>query len=142
MTTNTKKVSKIITAQFDAWSYGPRLTPAERKASKLYVVSQAKPIEEPVDQDKVDEAFKLECIRTRIQELETELKELRSQLSVEPKVSTYKKPINLGVGNFINNLIETGLGNTEILKKVEEHYGNKNTTYACVAWYRNKVNQS
>ena len=139
MTTNTKK---IIKATFDAWSYGPKLTPAEKKASKLYVVSQAKPTEEPVDQDKVDEDFKLECIRTRIQELEAELKELRSSLPQETKVSTYKKPVNLGVGDFIKNLISLGDGNSVILKKVEEHYGNKNTTYACVAWYRNKVNQS
>lgn len=49
---------------------------------------------------------------------------------------------NEGVGQFIRKLIAEGLGNKEILSIVHEQYGNKNTTYACVAWYRNKMKKT
>lgn len=76
-------------------------------------------------------------IKTEIAMLESKLIELRSLLPVEPK--TFKKAINKGVGDLIRSYILEGLGNTEILPKVHAYYGNTNTTYACVAWYRNKM---
>lgn len=45
---------------------------------------------------------------------------------------------NAGVWLNVKMLLEQGLTNKEILVKLEELYGNTNTTYACVAWYRNK----
>ena len=54
-------------------------------------------------------------------------------------VDKVKVEKNEGVGTFIKKLIGEGLGNKEILKIVHEQYGNENTTYACVAWYRNKM---
>ena len=80
---------------------------------------------------------KIEEIKTAISLLESKLIELRALLPVEPK--TFKKAINKGVGDFIRSYILEGLSNTEILPKVHAHYGNTNTTYACVAWYRNKM---
>lgn len=80
---------------------------------------------------------KIEEIKTEIAILESKLIELRALLPVEPK--TFKKAINKGVGDFIRSYILEGLSNTEILPKVHAHYGNTNTTYACVAWYRNKM---
>jgi hypothetical protein len=80
---------------------------------------------------------KIEEIKTAISLLESKLIELRALLPVEPK--THKKAINKGVGDFIRSYILEGLSNTEILPKVHAHYGNTNTTYACVAWYRNKM---
>ena len=80
---------------------------------------------------------KIEEIKTAISLLESKLIELRALLPVEPK--THKKAINKGVGDFIRSYILEGLGNTEILPKVHAHYGNTNTTYACIAWYRNKM---
>ena len=139
---NTKKATKIISAQFDAWTYGPKFGPTEKKAAELYLIETAKIVEPVLADESIRlEAFKIECIKTRVQELEAELKELKAQLPVEPKVSSYKKPMNLGVGALVVDLINQGLGNKDVLAKVEEHYGNKNTTYACVAWYRNKLNQ-
>lgn len=63
--------------------------------------------------------------------------EVEPQVEVKPKVEK-----NDGVGIFIRNLINEGLSNKDILKIVHEQYGNKNTTYACVAWYRNKMKKS
>ena len=57
----------------------------------------------------------------------------------EAKVKAEK---NEGVGQFIRNLISEGLNNKAILAIVHEQYGNTNTTYACVAWYRNKMKKS
>jgi len=85
------------------------------------------------------EVKRIEAIKAKIAALEEQLKELRTQLPIETKESAYKKPINVGVGDFIKERINLGLGNTDILKQVHEHYGNANTTYACVAWYRNKM---
>jgi hypothetical protein len=83
------------------------------------------------------EEVKIEEIKTAIALLESKLIELRALLPVEPK--THKKAINKGVGDLIRGYIQDGLTNTEILPKVHAHYGNTNTTYACVAWYRNKM---
>lgn len=53
-----------------------------------------------------------------------------------------KSDKNEGVGLFIRKLISEGLSNKAILEIVHEQYGNKNTTYACVAWYRNKMKKA
>lgn len=76
-----------------------------------------------------------------------ETKSLVAQLVeqvVEAKVEEVKEKSekNEGVGLFIRKLISEGLGNKQILDIVHEQYGNKNTTYACVAWYRNKMKKS
>lgn len=64
-------------------------------------------------------------------------------VDAEPaKVEEAKSEKNEGVGQFIRKLIAEGLGNKEILNIVHEQYGNKNTTYACVAWYRNKMKKA
>ena len=58
------------------------------------------------------------------------------------EAGTVKAEKNEGVGQFIRKLIAEGLGNKAILDIVHEQYGNKNTTYACVAWYRNKMKKA
>ena len=58
------------------------------------------------------------------------------------EVTKAKVEKNEGVGQFIRNLISEGLGNKEVLKIVHEQYGNTSTTYACVAWYRNKMKKT
>ena len=60
-------------------------------------------------------------------------------LKTKKPVTNYKKGENIGVGAFIKARISQGKGNAEILKEVHSHYGNTNTTYACVAWYRNDM---
>ena len=57
-------------------------------------------------------------------------------------VEASKSEKNEGVGQFVRKLIGEGLSNKAILEIVHEQYGNKNTTYACVAWYRNKMKKA
>ena len=65
------------------------------------------------------------------------LEEVKEETKPEVKVEK-----NQGVGAFVRKLIAEGLTNTAILKIVHEQYGNTNTTYACVAWYRNKMKKA
>ena len=66
------------------------------------------------------------------------LEEIKAE-ETKPEVKVEK---NQGVGAFVRKLIAEGLTNTAILKIVHEQYGNTNTTYACVAWYRNKMKKA
>ena len=73
--------------------------------------------------------------------LQQEVKPLDEVKTVEVKTEI-KVEKNQGVGAFVKKLIAEGLTNTAILKIVHEQYGNKQTTYACVAWYRNKMKKA
>ena len=46
---------------------------------------------------------------------------------------------NIGVGDFVREKIFEGLDNKSIVEECEKKYGNSNTTYGCVVWYRNKM---
>lgn len=73
--------------------------------------------------------------------LQQEVKPLEEAKAEETKAEV-KVEKNQGVGAFVRKLIAEGLTNTAILKIVHEQYGNTNTTYACVAWYRNKMKKA
>ena len=73
--------------------------------------------------------------------LQQEVKPLEETKAEETKPEV-KVEKNQGVGAFVRKLIAEGLTNTAILKIVHEQYGNTNTTYACVAWYRNKMKRA
>lgn len=64
------------------------------------------------------------------------------EVKVEDKPATIQVEKNVGVGQFVRKLIADGMANKDILKVVHEQYGNTNTTYACVAWYRNKMKKT
>lgn len=68
-------------------------------------------------------------------DLEAKIKVLKT------KFSHYKAPQNVGVGALVRDLIDKGYGNKEIQTMIAEHYGNNNTSYACIAWYRNNLKQ-
>lgn len=64
---------------------------------------------------------------------------LVEHLKTKKPISNYKKGENIGVGAFIKERLLEGKSNKDILAEVHEHYGNTNTTYACVAWYKNDL---
>ena len=78
-------------------------------------------------------------LKAQIATLKTE--RLQFAGATKPKGAN-KQHINQGVGDFIRALMLEGLNNKEVLAKVHEHYGNTNTTAACVSWYRGKVNKA
>lgn len=74
--------------------------------------------------------------------LQQEVKPLEEVVEEKPAEVVVKVEKNQGVGAFVKKLIAEGLTNTAILKIVHEQYGNKQTTYACIAWYRNKMKKA
>lgn len=93
---------------------------------------------ESVVESEVGEIELVEPISMLASMLQQEVKPL-DEVKVEDKPVTVQVEKNVGVGLFIRKLIADGMANKDILKIVHEQYGNKNTTYACVAWYRNKM---
>lgn len=95
-------------------------------------------------------APEVEVVAPEVEVQATESSVLSSMIAqvVEAKVEDKaegkapKSDKNEGVGLFIRKLISEGLSNKAILEIVHEQYGNKNTTYACVAWYRNKMKKA
>lgn len=77
--------------------------------------------------------------KSMLAQLVQQVVEAKPEVKTEPKAKAEK---NEGVGQFIRKLIAEGLSNKDILPIVHEQYGNKNTTYACVAWYRNNMKKS
>ena len=78
-------------------------------------------------------------------EVETSLPSLIDQLtslnSPTPEVKKAKSQKNENVWGNVKMLFDQGLGNKEVLAQIHEMYGNTNTSYACIAWYRNKYNK-
>lgn len=78
-------------------------------------------------------------------EVETSLPSILSQvsaLSTETKVKKPKSTKNENVWGNVKMLFDQGKSNKETLAEIHEMYGNEQTTYACIAWYRNKYNKA
>ena len=91
-----------------------------------------------VEQVEVVETAQPSMLASMLQQEVKPLEETKAE-ETKPEVKVEK---NQGVGAFVRKLIAEGLTNTAILKIVHEQYGNTNTTYACVAWYRNKMKKA
>lgn len=77
-------------------------------------------------------------------EVETNLPSIVSQLralSTEPEVKKAKSQKNENVWGNVKMLFDAGKTNKETLAEIHEMYGNTSTSYACIAWYRNKYNK-
>ena len=92
-----------------------------------------------VEQVEVVETAQPSMLASMLQQEVKPLEEVRAETAQKPVVKVEK---NQGVGAFVRKLIAEGLTNTAVLKIVHEQYGNTNTTYACVAWYRNKMKKA
>ncbi len=67
--------------------------------------------------------------------------QLTSLNSPEPEVKKTKSQKNENVWGNVRMLFDQGLSNKDVLTQIHEMYGNTNTSYACIAWYRNKYNK-
>ena len=83
-----------------------------------------------------DSKQQIEDLKLEIQDLEAKLSEAKKKLR---ELGGAKVRVNTGVKDFVKPLLDEGKTNKEILELVHQHYGNENTTYACVAWYRNNL---
>ena len=64
-----------------------------------------------------------------------------SALSAKTEVKKAKSQKNENVWGNVKMLFDAGKTNKETLAEIHEMYGNTSTSYACIAWYRNKYNK-
>ena len=64
-----------------------------------------------------------------------------SALSAKTEVKKTKSQKNENVWGNVKILFDAGKTNKETLAEIHEMYGNTSTSYACIAWYRNKHNK-
>jgi hypothetical protein len=69
------------------------------------------------------------------------LSQVSALSSPEPEVKKTKSQKNENVWGNVKMLFAAGKTNKETLAEIHEMYGNTSTTYACIAWYRNKYNK-
>lgn len=67
---------------------------------------------------------------------------LLSQLTAASSGTKKTSTKNEGVWLNVKILFDKGLSNKEVLAQIHEMYSNSNTSYSCIAWYRNKYNKS
>ena len=100
------------------------------RAKKLSVV-------EPVVEAVVEPVVEAETEATSLPSMLAQV----SALSAETEVKKTKSQKNENVWGNVKMLFDAGKTNKETLAKIHEMYGNEQTTYACIAWYRNKYNK-
>lgn len=120
MTTNTKE-------QF----IGPKLTKQQRAEALEFWTQLSAPKTSINDISILISSTQLS--NEDIDKLMAQLKALRT--------TSHKSGPTTGVGSRCKVLIKTGLGNKEVLAKIKEEFPMNNTTYSCIAWYRNDMKQ-
>ena len=103
------------------------------RAKKLSVVE---PVVEAVVEPVVEAVVEVEAAS-----LPTSLLAQVSALSAETEVKKTKSQKNENVWGNVKMLFDAGKTNKETLAAIHEMYGNTSTSYACIAWYRNKYNK-
>jgi ABC-type proline/glycine betaine transport system ATPase subunit len=107
------------------------------ETTEVVEVVETTEVVEVVETTEVVETPKTSLVSNFIKEVEK-----TAEVVEVVEIAEVKKERNEGVGQFIRNLIQEGLSNKQILSIVHEQYGNQNTTYACIAWYRNKMRKA
>lgn len=69
------------------------------------------------------------------------LSQAQAMTEAVPEVRKTKSVKNENVWGNVRMLFDQGLTNKEVLSQIHEMYGNTNTSYACIAWYRNKYSK-
>jgi len=113
---------------------------------KMEVTTELAPVEvETEAAPEVETVPVVEVETVPVVEVETSLPSLIDQLtslnSPAPEARKAKSQKNENVWGNVKMLFDQGLGNKEVLAQIHEMYGNTNTSYACIAWYRNKYNK-
>lgn len=94
-----------------------------------------------VQEPEVEPETVLEVEANPVPSLPSLIDQLTSLNSPAPETKKAKSQKNENVWGNVKMLFDQGLGNKEVLSQIHEMYGNTNTSYACIAWYRNKYNK-
>lgn len=102
------------------------------------VVVETETVEVPVVEEAVPE---LEVPVVEVSSIPSLISQLSALNTAAPEVKVKTKTKNENVYGNVKILFDAGKTNKETLAEIHEMYGNTNTTYACIAWYRNKYNK-
>lgn len=102
------------------------------------VVVETETVEVPVVEEAVPE---LEVPVVEVSSIPSLVSQLSALNTAAPEVKVKTKTKNENVYGNVRLLFNAGKTNKETLAEIHEMYGNTNTTYACIAWYRNKYNK-
>ena len=113
---------------------GPKLTKAQRAEALEFYTKLPEPAPKTNTLDMCSKVIEYATLSNEdIDKLMAQLKGLRT--------TSHKSGPNTGVGARCKELIKSGLGNKDVLVKIKEEFPLNNTTYSCVAWYRNDMKQ-
>ena len=120
--------------------------PASDEAMNLVpVVVETETVEVPVvveTETVVEEVVpELEVPVVEVSSIPSLISQLSALNTAAPEVKVKTKTKNENVYGNVKILFNAGKTNKETLAEIHEMYGNTNTTYACIAWYRNKYNK-
>ena len=120
--------------------------PASDEAMNLVpVVVETETVEVPVvveTETVVEEVVpELEVPVVEVSSIPSLVSQLSALNTAAPEVKVKTKTKNENVYGNVKILFNAGKTNKETLAEIHEMYGNTNTTYACIAWYRNKYNK-
>lgn len=82
-----------------------------------------------------------EVVPVEVSSIPSLVSQLSALNTAAPEVKVKTKTKNENVYGNVKILFNAGKTNKETLAEIHEMYGNTNTTYACIAWYRNKYNK-
>jgi hypothetical protein len=113
---------------------GPKLSKAQRAEALEFWAELSAPRAESSAINDITALIELSALSNEdIDKLVTQLKALRTKSSRTGPVT--------GVGARCKALIKSGLGNKDVLTQVKAEFPQNNTTYSCIAWYRNDMRQ-
>ena len=108
------------------------------RAKKLSVVEPVvEAVVEPVVEAVVEPVVEAKAEATSLPSMLAQV----SALITETEVKKAKSQKNENVWGNVKMLFDAGKTNKETLAEIHEMYGNTSTSYACIAWYRNKYNK-
>ena len=120
---------------------GPTITKKQRAESLEFWTQLSAPkttmteVNEVLEQDQYNEVLEvlslMDLTNDQIDKIISVVKAKRT--------TTHKSGPTTGVGKRCRELIAEGLGNKGVLAKIKEEFPNNNTTYSCIAWYRNDM---
>ena len=113
----------------------------ETETVEVPVVEEAAPVlEVPVVEEVVPVVEETVPV-VEVSSIPSLISQLSALNTAAPEVKVKTKTKNENVYGNVKILFNAGKTNKETLAEIHEMYGNTNTTYACIAWYRNKYNK-
>ena len=147
MSRSKKNTAAQVPASDEAMNLNLVPVVVETETVEVPVVEEAVPVpvvetETVLEVPAVEEAApELEVPVVEVSSIPSLVSQLSALNTAAPEVKVKTKTKNENVYGNVKILFNAGKTNKETLAEIHEMYGNTNTTYACIAWYRNKYNK-